>query len=316
MILKRYLTGKSGVTMLVISALVTAGCLLGLALIGQSYRVPLLVFDIRTEFFAQTVVRPDLSALTVRDADIRGLANCAASAAGYSGVVEAPAGATMSYHWRPDRVSVLLSAADGGVRLIGADGSVCADSSPAVAVVFATAGENEPLPMLPIAGPVQIGSELATAVPPPDGLPRRLDLLLEGSFTVFGRTIWPWGAPGLYPIASDSLPIPTGSRIGSIGGQGDRDAWYGVAMPTRSGLIIRATAESDQVQLYRPGAFSDVVTYSFGPLSAIVGDPAIGWLSLLLFIGITAVQLVAAWMGLWVDDDRAERWRRWRRLRR
>lgn len=317
---KRYLTGKSGATLLVISTAVTLLCVLALGLVALLHRSPLLVFDIRTEQFSQLAVRPAFSALTVRDAALRGLTEDCRDLASFTGVVEPPEGAKLTYRWRPNAVSVMIEG--GPVRLIKEAG-VCVERSQQVSLTLdiPSAPEGQSAEsiglVLPIAGPVQVGNELANATPPPDGLPRRVDLMLEGSFTVFGRTIQLWGTPALYPISDSPLPLPAGSRVGALPeNPQDADAWHGMAMVTPSGFNVRATADADRVSLFRAGARDGELAYQFGLFSALAGDPTIGTLALIVFFLVTAVQLVAAWMGLWVDDDRAERWRRWRRLRR
>lgn len=312
--LKRHLTGKSGVTVLVISLAVTLACVLVLGVLALVYRAPLLVFDIRTEQFAQVVVRPPLSALTVRDATLRGLTEACAGQETFTGVVEAPEGAILTYRWRPGSVSVAIS--NGPLRLIGTDGS-CTEPEGEFSVVLDVPGDDQASLILPIAGPVEVGSELSNAAPPPGGLPRRLDLLLDGSFTVFGRTIQLWGTPSLYPISTDPLPLPAGSRVGPLPAKPEEaDAWYGVAFADEDGFVVRATADADRVSLFRASDRDGELAYSFGLFSAIVGDPVIGTLALIVFFLVTAVQLVASWMGLWVDDERADRWRRWGRRRR
>lgn len=317
---KRYLTSKSGATLLVISSAVTLLCVLALGLVALMHRSPLLVFDIRTEQFSQMAVRPAFSALTVRDAALRGLTEDCQARARFTGVVEPPQGAKLTYRWRPDAVSVVIEG--GPVRLVEADG-VCVDRSQQVSLVLDIPNDSDDQSagvielVLPIAGPVQVGAELANATPPPDGLPRRIDLMLEGSFTVFGRTIQLWGTPALYPISDSPLPLPAGSRVGALpDNPQDADAWHGMALVTPSGFNVRATADADRVSLFRAGARDGELVFQFGLFSALAGDPNIGTLALIIFFVVTAVQLVAAWMGLWVDDDRAERWRRWRRFRR
>lgn len=318
--MKRYVTGKSGATLLVISTAVTLICVLALGLLALLHRSPLLVFDIRTEQFSQLAVRPAFSALTVRDAVLRGLTDDCRQLAQFTGVVEPPEGAKLTYRWRPNAVSVVIEG--GPVRLIE-EGGVCVERSPQVSMVLniPPAGADSSAAtidlVLPIAGPVQVGNELANATPPPDGLPRRADLMLDGSFTVFGRTIQLWGPPALYPISDSPLPLPAGSRVGALpDNPQDADAWHGMALFTPSGLNVRATADADRVSLFRAGARDGELAYQFGLFAAVAGDPTIGTLALIVFFLVTAVQLVAAWMGLWIDDDRAERWRRWRRFRR
>lgn len=309
--LKRYLTGKSGVTVLVISLAVTLLSVLVLGALAWFYRAPLLVFDLRTEQFAQVVVRPPLSALTVRDATLRGLTEACAGRDSFTGVVEAPQGAILTYRWRPGSVSVAIS--NGPLRLTNAEGP-CTEREGEFSVVLEVPADGEASLVLPIAGPVEVGSELSNAAPPLGNLPRRLDLLLDGSFTVFGRTIQIWGAPSLYPISTDPLPLPAGSRVGALpANPEDADAWYGIALAGSDGFVVRATADADRVTLFRASDRDGELAYSFGLFSAIVGDPVIGTLALIIFFLVTAVQLVASWMGLWVEDDRADRWRRWGR---
>jgi hypothetical protein len=318
--LKRYVTGKSGATLLVISTVVTLMCVLVLGVIALLHRSPLMVFDIRTEQFSQIAVRPAFSALTVRDASLRGLSDACSAHSAFTGVIEPPEGAVMTYRWRPNAVSVTI--AGGPVRLVE-DNAVCVDPSSQVSVILDIPQATPDAPfeaiglVLPIAGPVQVGAELANATPPPTGLPRRIDLMLEGRFTVFGRTIQLWGTPALYPIATDPLPLPAGSRVGALpSNPQDADAWHGMALVTSTGLNVTATADADRVVLFRAGARDGELVYQFGLFAAIAGDPSIGTLALLVFFLVTALQLVSAWMGLWVDDDRAERWRRWQRWRR
>lgn len=318
--IRRYVTGKSGTTLLVISTGVTLLCILVLGLLALLSRSPLLVFDIRTEQLVQLASRPAFSALTVRDATLRGLTDDCGALATFTGVVEPPEGARLTYRWRPAAVSVTIEG--GPVRLIS-DDAVCVERSEQVSLVLpipvASAGDGvEPVDLiLPIAGPVQVGSELANATPPPAGLSRRVDLMLEGSFTVFGRSIQLWGTPALYPMTDAPLPLPAGSRVGAIPKTPeDADAWHGMVIVSPDGLNVRATADANRVSLFRSGARDGELVYQFGLFSALAGDPTIGTIALLVFFLVTSVQLIAAWMGLWVDNDRAGRHRRWRRSRR
>lgn len=272
---------------------------LGLFLLLGRIQSPLLVFDVTSEQFSQLVVRPELTAFAVTDADVRGGATCA-DAGRYSGVVEPPSGSRLTYRWRPDQVAISVDIPEGkSARFIMAGEQECQEQARRITIRTAAIGQTDPAWRLPIAGPAEVGSETLANVPGDDGW-RRLDMLRSGSFEVFGRSLNLGGPGALFPISSSPIAIPAGSRIGSLDSADEASAtWFGSALHSEEGFLISATAEANSVQLFRPGMVDQQERFEFGVFASIAGDPGLGMLFLVVFIAVTTMQVIASWIGLW-----------------
>jgi len=289
-----------------VSLVGTIVAMLGLYLLLGRIQSPLLVFDVTAEQFSQIVVRPDLTAFAVSGAEIDGARTCAAEGT-YDGIVEAPSGSRLTYRWRPEQISISIDvASEKSMRFVTAGENECVEKIERLTVRTNRIGKMDPAWRLPIAGPSEVGSETLASVPGTDGS-RRLDLLLTGSFEVFGRAFTLGDQGTLYPISSSPLTIPNGSRLRSMSSTDSTSIWFGSALHGDDGFVISATAEANSVVLFRPGRDQQQEHFDFGVFASIAGDPNLGMIFLVLFIAVTVVQLAASWMGFWSPgkDDRA-----------
>ena len=293
------ITRRFALHYLAISAVATIIAILSLYLLVWRVQSPLLVFDVTSEQFSQRVVRPELTAFAITNAEVIGTTTCTYDGV-FSGIVEAPSGSQLTYWWRPDRIAISIDVPEEGiVRFVQAGEVECRESAARITVRTASLDPTNPGWRLPIAGPAEVGSETVASVPGTDGR-RRLDMLRSGSFEVFGRAFSLAESGTLFPISSSPITIPSGSRIGSLESAGDAAAsWFGSAFHTSDGFEISATTEARSVSLFRPGADEQEEKFEFGIFASIAGDPNLGMIFLIVFIAVTTVQLVASWVGLW-----------------
>lgn len=132
----------------------------------------------------------------------------------------------------------------------------------------------------PIWGPGKIGSALAMRSDGPG------PILLEGSLTIFGRTIdlQPFGRGGAIYSAGEPLAIPSGGYIESNAAQlqatdpvpAELTALFGyVAFTEESGLDVHVTTETPRLQVSTPGVRENASRIEVGLFAQVLNDPTI-----------------------------------------
>ena len=284
---------RSGWTVLWLSLVISLGALALLVVIPK--KSPLVVFDLVSDYLVQDVSRPELSAVAVSGATLSSIEGCEAMSPtpAFTGVVRPGAGNRVAYVWRPEGYSIAIDRAGGeAVRLIGEDEAECSLSA---SQLFVRVINPLTTAWLPLAGAAEIGREFGVATAPGAGT----DLLRGGSFQVFGRSIAPWAADVLYPITSNAITVPAGSRLSVHGATGGDRQWFGIATYTDHGFQISATADAGSVSLFRPGANAQNERFAFGVFSDFFGDPQIGVIFFAIFLITTVLQIVTGWAGTW-----------------
>ena len=117
---------------------------------------------------------------------------------------------------------------------------------------------------------------------------------------LFGRTSAPFSGGQLYPITSDEIPIPGGSRletnnedtpfIGSVGLSGD-----GMS------LLTQVTVEADSLRVYRVGRTEQAEVLATGAIARAIGDPSLWPLLILTAIIAYLLQLAINLRGIFKD---------------
>ncbi len=293
---------KSGATVLWVSLGVSV-VLLGLLTLVPK-KAPLVMFELVAEYLEQQVSRPELSAIALRGATISAPAGCETvlgADRSFAGVVQPPVGSRVAYAWRPDGVAIGIDAPEGAAIKLTADGEAeCvldADN------VFFALRSPPPGTPLPLAGATEIGREFGVAM---TGGGTGRDLLRAGSFQVFGRSIAPWASDVLYPITDNAISIPAGSRLSVASSAGTERPLFGVVAYTPEGFEISATADANQISLFRPGANLQTERFAFGVFSDFFGDPQIGVIFFFFFIATTVFQIVTSWVGTWREPREAK----------
>jgi len=299
---------KTALTALLLTIALTLAATLAVSYIRTG--PPLIVMQLRSEILVQRVARPELSSIAVTNARLAGGEACNLASGGlFSGVMQPPEGAILTYQWAPTQLRIQVDAppSDDGkaaIRLSDrAEGECSVDGRLQMLVALVPGDSSAPAWQLPIAGPAQAGSEFGSPLAPAADGERVYDLLRGGTVSVFGKSV---DGGMLFPIADSSFEIPAGSRIASSDvlppGTGEAGpSWYGVATYGPDGFDISATAESKELRLFRPGAGRQSETFGIGLLAGILGDPGTVLLAFALAAFFAIGGLVVGWMSLWRD---------------
>ena len=302
-----------------------------LLLVGMLFLVagkpPLVLIEAETGFLSFRVQREALSVMALDGAEVREIASFCPAGLDEAGKVRAivrPAfGTTVEYHWLPGMVMIRFLSENGDPALVESAGGEQCRAAEANLTFLVPAEALQRVPPLPVLGRGQIGAELG--VPTLPGLPSACrDIALAGHRCVdnglheipvtattdrtlhrataklFGRTSAPFSGGQLYPITSDEIPIPGGSRletnnedtpfIGSVGLSGD-----GMS------LLTQVTVEADSLRVYRVGRTEQAEVLATGAIARAIGDPSLWPLLILTAIIAYLLQLAINLRGIFKD---------------
>lgn len=302
-----------------------------LLLVGMLFLVagkpPLVLIEAETGFLSFRVQREALSVMALDGAEVREIASFCPAGLDEAGKVRAivrPAfGTTVEYHWLPGMVMIRFLSENGDPALVESAGGEQCRAAEANLTFLVPAEALQRVPPLPVLGRGQIGAELG--VPTLPGLPsacRNIALaghrcvdnglheipvtattdrtLHRATAKLFGRTSAPFSGGQLYPITSDEIPIPGGSRletnnedtpfIGSVGLSGD-----GMS------LLTQVTVEADSLRVYRVGRTEQAEVLATGAIARAIGDPSLWPLLILTAIIAYLLQLAINLRGIFKD---------------
>lgn len=263
---------------------------------------PFVVVDALTESVIYRVRRPQLAAVPLENAIVRGhVENCslfpaADEPSNFTGIVTPSVGSIVTYRYTPTQVSIEIDGGNySGGNLTSDDGVICALPQ---RIRFVADINNVVRRPLPLVGPADIGREMS--VPDSSSVLHRSgrDFMFGGTVQVFGRAVAPPFRGDLYPSSSNSFPLPAGGRVSSgdslSAEQKDSGApaFYGVVSVDSQSFKVSASTVSKELKLYRPGMSGEKEVFGLGMLALVFSDPSVIFITVFIASFSFSMQLL------------------------
>lgn len=251
---------------------------------------PYIVIDATTEILTYRVRRPEIAAIPLFNATLRGaFDNCpwptlSESNLPATGILKPVRGSIVKYRFTPERIAIEIEGGDHSAASITLPNGTFYNLPSRVVAIIDTGPRVRPLP---IAGPAEIGREFGGLSVRAGHPPRSNDFMYGGTVKVFGYALLPPFKGSLYSSGSE-FSLPAGGRLTSDDNfdpfetQTTAAPWFGIAELIEKGFKVSATTVSADLRMYRPGATGETERFALGALTRVFNDPSMAVITIFI----------------------------------